>query len=216
MEKAESVVLKKIHSSLHFVLKDVTVVMVNFSMKANVSLKTNVLASTMVINILLGLTFSKTAMNGKIFFKDLFLLIFLNFSICKDSKWQCTNNKCDRRCSAIGDPHYKTFDGHHYDFMGQCSYTLVKHQDFEIQAENAECSSIYSEDHRHYGVNNPPTCTKAISILFNNSKLKLKQRREIVYNGEEVLSCPKKLDNEILLQTASSLWMTGEKKVVIE
>ena len=77
MEKAESVVLKKIHSSLHFVLKDVTVVMVNFSMKANVSLKTNVLASTMVINILLGQTFSKTAMNGKIFFKDLFLLKFL-------------------------------------------------------------------------------------------------------------------------------------------
>ncbi|XP_073457695.1 IgGFc-binding protein-like [Aquarana catesbeiana] len=29
-------------------------------------------------------------------------------------------------CHAVGDPHYRTFDGYFYDFQGTCSYTIAK------------------------------------------------------------------------------------------
>ena len=61
---------------------------------------------------------------------------------------------------------------------------------------------------RHYEINNPPTCTKSLTVKMNNNTLRLKQRTEVFFNGEEI-KLPKLLANDISVLISSSLWLTG-------
>ena len=93
-------------------------------------------------------------------------------------------------CKASGDPHYTTFDGSKYDFMGKCEYVLAKdnmYNWFEIREVNEACNG------------GKVTCTKSITVIFPEMVIYLK-RGSVTVNGSKVdlpVSYPGKLSLDI-------------------
>lgn len=134
-----------------------------------------------------------------------------NTCTCNDGQWICTQVSCGARCSAIGDPHYTTFDGKKYDFMGQCSYYLVKNNNFSIEAENVACAGSISQ-----AMNFPasvssglPSCTKTITIRINGQVIKLKQNHDLVVNGQDVTKVPYSIAG-VTIRSVSSIFLLAE------
>lgn len=78
---------------------------------------------------------------------------------------------CLAICWASGDPHYMTFDGKHYTFMGACGYVLTKSKDFNVTAENIKCGTS--------GV----TCTKSVDVKIKQNRITLIHGGNVTVNG---------------------------------
>lgn len=116
------------------------------------------------------------------------------FSTCQSGTWSCTRKTCDKTCSATGDPHYETFDGKRYNFMGTCSYYLMKDRDFSIIVDNIQCG------------HGEASCTKSLSIDMNGLNIKLDHNHQLFINGIEITSLPY-ITPDIKVTMVSSLFM---------
>ncbi|KOX75564.1 Hemocytin [Melipona quadrifasciata] len=128
-----------------------------------------------------------------------------NTCTCSSGKWICTQARCSARCAVVGDPHYVTFDGKHYDFMGKCKYYLMKGDDYSIEGENVPCSGAISEKMGLVS-SDAPSCTKTITVNYKGTILKLKQHRQVLINGDDLTVFPI-FTHGIRIRIASSIFM---------
>lgn len=156
-------------------------------------------------------------MRGRVFEPGTKILKDCNTCTCENGNWKCTDLTCGSRCSAVGDPHYRTFDGMKYDFMGKCSYYLVKTDDISIEAENVICSGSISEQmNLAPSVSNDlPSCTKSVTIKYkigeSEKVIKLKQGGIVTVDNIEVKLPKNYNDGALVIRNPSSNFVLGKK-----
>nr|XP_054607227.1 SCO-spondin-like [Nothobranchius furzeri] len=114
--------------------------------------------------------------NGRVYYRNETITKDCNTCVCKERRWHCTQSLCAGLCVATGDPHYVTFDGRTYSFLGDCQYVLVRETSglFSVTAENVPCGST--------GV----TCTKSVTVNLGNTVIHLLRGKAVTVNGMPV------------------------------
>ncbi|KAI4898140.1 hypothetical protein NFI96_015403, partial [Prochilodus magdalenae] len=114
--------------------------------------------------------------NGRLFFTNDTISKDCNTCVCKQRRWHCTQLLCVGTCVATGDPHYVTFDGRCFSFLGDCEYILAQETSglFSVSAENVPCGST--------GV----TCTKSVTLTVGNTAIHLLRGKAVTVNSMPV------------------------------
>ncbi|XP_028290490.1 SCO-spondin [Gouania willdenowi] len=114
--------------------------------------------------------------NGQLYFTNDTIKRDCNTCVCRQRRWHCTQHVCAGVCVCTGDPHYVTFDGRSYSFLGDCQYVLARENGglFSVTAENVPCGST--------GV----TCTKSVTLSLGNTVIHLLRGRAVSVNGVSV------------------------------
>uniref|UniRef100_A0A8D2L3M7 SCO-spondin n=1 Tax=Varanus komodoensis TaxID=61221 RepID=A0A8D2L3M7_VARKO len=96
--------------------------------------------------------------------------------VCRNRRWECGRQRCAGTCVATGDPHYITFDGRPYTFLGDCEYVLARESSgaFTVTVENVPCGSSGS------------TCTKSVVVLVGSTVVHLLRGKDVTVNGASV------------------------------
>ncbi|KAM8881275.1 SCO-spondin isoform 1-T4 [Synchiropus picturatus] len=114
--------------------------------------------------------------NGRVYYSNDTITKDCNTCVCKERLWHCTQLVCAGICVATGDPHYVTFDGRAFSFLGDCQYVLARETSglFSVTAENVPCGST--------GV----TCTKSVTLSLGNTVIHLLRGKAVTVNGMPV------------------------------
>ncbi len=132
------------------------------------------------------------AFRGNLYKSGDMVTIDCNSCQCISGKWTCTENKCPRTCSVIGQGHYHTFDGKEFDFISNCEYTILE----TTPGANLTAPRLSVNRRSYFPVDKSPDIpTLLITIKIDNLVITFEEVRANLDNSVVVKQ------NDIILQT---------------
>ncbi|OPJ73760.1 hypothetical protein AV530_013225 [Patagioenas fasciata monilis] len=135
--------------------------------------------------------------------------------VCRNRKWECTEEQCLGTCAVYGDGHYNTFDDKRFSFNGNCEYTLVQDHcgksgtangTFRVITENIPCG------------NTGTTCSKSIKVFLQGYELILGEEHvSVIKRGQndEVPYTVRYMGMYLVIETTSGMILIWDKKTSI-